>query len=143
MKLLVSKHPLLSLHSPMCQRLAWTPREAQGHASTGADSHTPCLPETSGLCSQPGRLETRDSQTVQQCRGKTSSNRLQGVKQFSQILFQKHQSLGFKHLVDAWPAFPAVSPLPLVSIERLLCYSCCSPPIAPCHHQRLGRYRVA
>ena len=143
MKLLVSKHPLLSLHSPMCQRPAWTPREAQGRASTGADSHTPCLPETSGLCSQPGRLETRDSQTLQQCRGKNVLQQATGGTAISQILFQKHQSLGFKHLVDARSAFPAVSPLPLVSLERLLCYSCCSPPIAPCHHQILGRYRVA
>ncbi|KAL0598647.1 Protein GVQW1 [Plecturocebus cupreus] len=34
MKLLVSKHPLSSQHSPVCQSLAWTPREAQGCASS-------------------------------------------------------------------------------------------------------------
>ena len=141
MKLLVSKHPLLSLHSPLCQRWAWTPRKAQGRASSGVDSHTPCLP---GFRATFPTWENRNwrlpnSSAMQ---GEKSSNRLQGVQQFSWIPFQKHQSLGFKHLVVAWSAFSTFSPLPLVSIERLLCYSCCLPPVARCHHQTLGRYRI-
>lgn len=114
-----------------------------GRASSRADSCAPCCTGTPGLCFQPVRFDIGDSPAVQQSRGEKPSNCLQALLPFPRIPFQRHKSLGFKHSVGAWSVFFTFFPLPLVSIEILLGFSCWMPPTVQHQHQILGRCCIA